>query len=96
MKTRSPIFAEFARRMHDEYERAAAESGWKTQGSCRGKPWAELPRENQETMILAAERALRSLMEVPRDLRESRVGVTLWFPLPAEPAELAADASGGS
>ena len=43
-----------ARLMHETYEAAAKENGWKTQASCR-VPFDGLPEANQKTMLAVAE-----------------------------------------
>lgn len=42
-----------ARKMHDEYEKAAKIVGWKTQKSCQ-VPFDELPEANKKVMLIVA------------------------------------------
>jgi len=45
--------------MHRVYENEAENLGWKTQKSCRKKPFSELPMENQQLMILVADKIIK-------------------------------------
>jgi hypothetical protein len=48
---------------HEAYEKQAVKANWKTQKSCRAKPFSELPKENQETMIATAKEVLKYYTE---------------------------------
>jgi hypothetical protein len=47
-----------ARFMHDKYELLAEKMGWKTQDSCRGRRWEDLPEDNQKVMVAVAEEVI--------------------------------------
>jgi hypothetical protein len=50
-----------ARLMHETYEAAAKENGWKTQASCQ-VPFDELPEANRRTMLAVAEAVVNYLI----------------------------------
>lgn len=54
--------SELAEFMHEAYEWAAQETGWKTQDSCR-VPFKDLPFENKQTMLKVAVKVLDFIQE---------------------------------
>jgi len=59
IEIKNPV--ELAIFIHNKYEELAIKHGWKTQDSCRAKPFFELPKENQSLMIEIAECILAEL-----------------------------------
>lgn len=55
---RSELVEVIARRFHETYEGKAAEHGWLTQQSARGKPWEELPENNRRLMLAVVDALL--------------------------------------
>jgi len=52
----SSIINQLAVNLHNWYEEAAKEAGWKTQGSCQ-VPFDQLPQANKEVMLKVAGKA---------------------------------------
>ena len=55
---------ELATIMHNLYEEASVTSGWKTQESCQGKSFDDLPEKNKQVMLSVAGKLLQVIPQI--------------------------------